>query len=447
MVAIRTRLMRTAAITTLTLCASAVLAQEERAIDNFAGIGVRSMGMGGAFTGVADDFTAVFWNPAGLAQMQKREVYVALSRNAIENESRLGGVQAAADLSNTRFGSLGFVYPYPVQRGAFVVAAGFNRVKDFDWTLRIVGSTDSLSIDDTFIHEGELTLTTAAVAVDVTPSVSLGLSLSLIQGENERSKEFVSIDTADFFFESRFLDRYNFSDEYEPTWTATLGAMLRVPRREPRLRVGASVTTGPTHSISYVRRAPPDTAFSLIEYDDGRVKSESSVNFKDSYELSLPISFSLGGSYRLAPSLMVAASLYATEWSQTEYFGEDELELRSNTSFEDQYDDVLRYHLGVEWQVPIAAVDLRAGYYTDPLSFVGPRDPSKAPDPQANPMIRSLQERTFLTFGAGAYLEEAVKVDAAFTRGRYEQAEGVDNNELREKVTVNRVFFGVSYRF
>jgi hypothetical protein len=30
-------------------------------------IGVRAAGMGGAFTAVADDGTAPFWNPAGLA--------------------------------------------------------------------------------------------------------------------------------------------------------------------------------------------------------------------------------------------------------------------------------------------------------------------------------------------------------------------------------------------
>src|SRR5260370_21446854 len=30
-------------------------------------IGVRAQGMGGAFTAVADDATAVWWNPAGLA--------------------------------------------------------------------------------------------------------------------------------------------------------------------------------------------------------------------------------------------------------------------------------------------------------------------------------------------------------------------------------------------
>jgi opacity protein-like surface antigen len=33
------------------------------------GIGARSIGMGGAFTAVADDISALYWNPAGLARM------------------------------------------------------------------------------------------------------------------------------------------------------------------------------------------------------------------------------------------------------------------------------------------------------------------------------------------------------------------------------------------
>src|ERR671910_2872383 len=33
----------------------------------FGGIGARAEGMGGAFVAVADDASAVFWNPAGIA--------------------------------------------------------------------------------------------------------------------------------------------------------------------------------------------------------------------------------------------------------------------------------------------------------------------------------------------------------------------------------------------
>ena len=33
------------------------------------GVGARALGMGGAFTGIADDPSAAYWNPAGLGQI------------------------------------------------------------------------------------------------------------------------------------------------------------------------------------------------------------------------------------------------------------------------------------------------------------------------------------------------------------------------------------------
>ena len=37
---------------------------------NLNGVGSKAIAMGGAFIGQADDFSAIFWNPAGLTQMQ-----------------------------------------------------------------------------------------------------------------------------------------------------------------------------------------------------------------------------------------------------------------------------------------------------------------------------------------------------------------------------------------
>jgi long-chain fatty acid transport protein len=44
------------------------------------GAGARAPGMGGAFSPIADDATAIYWNPGGLSQLSKREV--SLSYNS-----------------------------------------------------------------------------------------------------------------------------------------------------------------------------------------------------------------------------------------------------------------------------------------------------------------------------------------------------------------------------
>ena len=41
----------------------------------------RALGMGNAYTGVANDFSAIYWNPAGLAQLQSSEFSFGLTYN------------------------------------------------------------------------------------------------------------------------------------------------------------------------------------------------------------------------------------------------------------------------------------------------------------------------------------------------------------------------------
>ena len=55
----------------------ALLAQAAGAVETASvlnvGVGARGLGMGGAYTALADDADAIYWNPAGLAQVEKHE--------------------------------------------------------------------------------------------------------------------------------------------------------------------------------------------------------------------------------------------------------------------------------------------------------------------------------------------------------------------------------------
>lgn len=80
------------------------------------GFGARPVGMGGAFTAIADDSNAPLWNPAGIAQLETREFavmygrpYLGLDLNSGENDTtflQIGNISAATPIQG--FGAMGF---------------------------------------------------------------------------------------------------------------------------------------------------------------------------------------------------------------------------------------------------------------------------------------------------------------------------------------------------
>lgn len=58
-------------------------------------LGERALGMGGAFTGVADDPSAVFYNPAGMAQLEDTSLSASLTLNAFDTRTIVRGYRTA----------------------------------------------------------------------------------------------------------------------------------------------------------------------------------------------------------------------------------------------------------------------------------------------------------------------------------------------------------------
>jgi hypothetical protein len=75
----------------------------------FESVGTRALGMGGAFVAVADDVTAVYWNPAGLAFGGL--VDAALQRTSTGSPVGQGGVPAAAGGSRASTTMVAFAIP------------------------------------------------------------------------------------------------------------------------------------------------------------------------------------------------------------------------------------------------------------------------------------------------------------------------------------------------
>lgn len=66
-------------------------------------VGPRAIGMGGAFTSIADDITSVYWNPSGTANIQSNEVYFNHSNLYLDISNDF----AAISTNVSGFGSIG----------------------------------------------------------------------------------------------------------------------------------------------------------------------------------------------------------------------------------------------------------------------------------------------------------------------------------------------------
>ena len=422
-------------------------AQPERIIGNFSGLGVRAMGLGGAYVAVADDFSASYWNPAGLAQITERNLNVTFFRKSHVNKSVFNGTRDNIQLSNTGFSSMGFIYPYPVYQGSLVFAIGFNQVADLDWGLRQTGfdRLDSLQTRHQFQHEGQLTLSSVSAAVDVSPFISFGGTLGFVGGEDRHRNELIYVDVNDRYTYKNLRSEDIFLDEYEGGTSIRLGALIRMPRKRPRLRIGATVQSSIGQEIRYQFRGNPE-GYTSVEYDNEDIETLDKVSLRGRYEIKFPLQYAIGVSYFPIEDLLFSTGLSVSEWSQSEYVccNERQEELRAETKFDRQYKDVVRYHLGVEWEVPEIALDLRAGYYTDPLPFVGPYVSS-------DPPIDIKRERRFITVGIGLLLDEVVQLDIGWIRGHFEQIEEIlysgRKNILSQETSVTRIFVNIGYGF
>ena len=179
----RTTLMRLAAsLLTLVLGVRGAGAQSNSDINsglqfNFTPPGAKSMGLGGAFSGMADDATAVYANPAGLTALSKPEASAELRHAEYKNTFPTGTPTTDKTLTNSAT-ALGFASAvYPIQDWSF--AAYYHRAADFTARIAQVAPNGG---PDASVRDGKINLNLdsigAAVAYKVTESLSLGLTLA-----------------------------------------------------------------------------------------------------------------------------------------------------------------------------------------------------------------------------------------------------------------------------
>ncbi|MYE89908.1 hypothetical protein F4X33_13025 [Candidatus Poribacteria bacterium] len=413
--------------TCFVLGSSIGIAQEEEiAIGNTFGLGARTMGMGGAFLAVADDFTTLYWNPAGLAQIRKFELFSGLSHSELGAETEFIRERAAeADNSKTRPNSIGLVYPLYVNRGGFAFALGYNRPQNFDSEIAIQGLDPSsgsvfsgFDVDETTSKSGGMGIWSFGMGVFISKNLLLGGSIDFWHGSsftelNSAAEDINNIDPE--------VAGFAFHDTVDRDYSGLSGRVGVLAFAGENVTLGGTVTLPADLEVSEVWEQQ-----TIVQFDDGEEGVEGDGG-SILYDIERPFEFGGGVAVKLLEKrLTLAGDIQFTDWTQTEY---DPLPAEdAQNNFNRYYDSTAQVRVGAEYRIPGIEASVRVGYFSDPIPF----------------QDREIDnDRDFLTIGIGKIFDQIIKIDIAYMRGSWTQS----SDSLTEIQTSNRVFVSAGYRY
>lgn len=431
-----------------------------RITDQQIGFGARSIGMGGAYQAVADDYSAVYWNPAGLAQIRRMEFWLGISHLRFSNDITYQESVSEATNTTTKFNSIGLVFPVPTYQGSLVFALGYQKFKDFEYVNKFSGlssqgpaegsnrlsfsGVDPNNPDDVYdffgepvqktgfvTDEGALEEWSAAGAVDVSPNISVGASLIFGSGSSDYYDEFTQLDNlnnfqiypADFneYYEERII-----SSKYS-SFKMRLGSLFHFSRF---IRVGLGM------EIPQKINVKEDYLLdSNLLFDDGFEETfdESDQDNTGTYEYDVTIPFRFSGGLALQlRNILLSGGIEYIDWTQLKF---DSGELTSlNRYFDSDYRETFKLRLGGELSLPIIASQFRAGLIYDPC-------------PEKN--LSKDYNRKYATVGYGILVDRIFQIDLAYMLGFWKQTTygELSPEGTAEEITSQNIMVNISFRY
>lgn len=350
------------------------------------GSGARAMGMGGAFTAVADDATAASWNPAGLIQLEKPELSVvgAYSARSSHYTSDSLDVDTTASDEETSLNYFSATFPFHWHRN-MVVSLNYQRLYEFgrtlDYDLHLASAGLDLDQRVQFDQSGDIGAVGLAGAVELTPRISIGGTLNLwtdelgwdngwqtsyrVRGSGTQAGVPVTSDTRIQETYEKFRGiNFNLGLLWETARSGTLGAVVKTPFK-------ASLVHRFSQSDTTAYGPPLNTTVT-----SGPVRTVEEI------DLYMPLSYGVGWSRRFGDIFTLSLDIHRTEWSDYKLVDSQGNEFSPvDGRYKDQSDVDATTHvrLGAEYLFLLPgkgiALPLRAGLFYDPEPAQGsPRD-------------------------------------------------------------------------
>lgn len=313
------------------------------------GAGARALGMGGAFSAIADDATAATWNPAGVAQLERPEL--SLSGGYYHIDSGEG------DNDDIELDHVGGVLPFYLL--GLQQAVGLSWQRRFDLTVAVdygaeippsgIFTGGQSEVD--FEREGGYAAWSLSYGVAVSHTVNLGLAVDLwsdeLTGASASDGAFRNTTINETSSTRQTVVRDQSVDEVvEEGVSIAIGAQWRAL---PELTLSAVVKPGFDLEIEQRTRTTNSTETRLLA--DGSLLSSSSSEEggESSYDFEYPTSATIGGGWRPNDSQTVTMDLTWTRWSEFAVTRNDErVSAFSNRLEPGDVDDDFAVRIGYE---------------------------------------------------------------------------------------------------
>ena len=372
---------------------------------NLTGAGARAAGMGGAFIGVADDATAIVWNPAGLSLLERPEA--SLVGRTISESKKYDWDNAPDNVSQNHFvlNFLSGVYPFKMGNKKIVGALAFQRQVDF-YNYR---NYDIISKEGL----GGLDTITFGSGFGLFPFFSLGLSANIWTGKYDENWNL----RADFEYKESYSG-LNF----------VFGTMLDLSylQNPIPLKIGSTFRTPFKLKVTW---EDPDDIYFQYNIDFGEDQGDATIDF--------PMMLGFGTSYRIGDFFTLSADYEMRAYKDQKVVVKagDPL-VTINEGKLSEY-DLNQFRLGAEYLIisDFAVIPIRIGAFTEPTT--------RHTGENSNPYIVGDQIKgSGFSLGSGLIFDK-LSFDVSGTASGYEIDWG--NNQIEKMIKTVIGLSGIFY--
>ncbi|HET7152620.1 MAG TPA: hypothetical protein VFJ29_02570 [Candidatus Kapabacteria bacterium] len=440
------------------------------------GVGTRAIGMGSAFMPIADDYSALYWNPAGLGQLRLYEVDLGLSELSYGNNASFFGTNTPTTINSWRLDDIGAVFPATVGKMGLTFAVGYNKILDFttatDFTgfnpnsslinyetqnygnqslpylVGLAGTvngkvvtpvTGNLQQTGNIQEGGLLHQFSIGAGGDIADNLFVGVTLNILTGSYSYARTFTDYDVNNVYntqdtvnWTNVNLYQYGQVDNISSDITGVNAMFGLLYKMGNAASFGVTVTTPTSFSVTENFSSTGQASF-----DNNSITNliqDPNNTGSDSYDVSTPFVFSGGAAVYPIPYLSISGSFDFVDYTQLQFSNAAQSVMAYNNQMRNIFQSTLNYRLGAEYKIAPLGIGIRAGYEVFPSAYKG--DPA------------SYAQKN-ITGGVSFLLAKKAMLDLAYVHGSFDTHQyNYDNTSVTySTITNNSVFLSFAYRF